>query len=154
MLRVQLPPALHGLHEVHRGDAIYIVPRTLGSQSGSALIGATIEDAGFDTSTHPRDLTHLRTLAATLLPALSSEKDAPQLEAWAGLRPYTPDRIPLLGPLEGLPAQGIRHFVATGHYRNGILLAPATTVLLADLIEGKPPALDLAPFSPSRFAPS
>jgi len=152
MLRVQLPPALHGLREVHRSDAIYVVPRTLGPQSGSALIGATIEDAGFDTSTHPRDLTHLRTLAAALLPALASETDAPQLEAWAGLRAHTPDRLPLLGPLEGLQEQGIRYFVATGHYRNGILLAPATAVLLADLIQGKPPSLDLAPFSPSRFS--
>jgi glycine oxidase len=154
MLRVQLPPALHGLHEVYRSDAIYIVPRTLGPQAGTALIGATIEDAGFDTSTHTRDLTHLRTLAATLLPTLASEKDAPQLEAWAGLRPHTPDRLPLLGPLEGLPAQSIRHFVATGHYRNGILLAPATAILLTDLIEGKPPTLDITPFSPTRFLPS
>lgn len=154
MLRVQLPSALYGLREVHRSDAIYIVPRTFGPQSGSALIGATIEDSGFDTSTHPRHLTHLRTLAATLLPALASEKDAPQLEAWAGLRPHTPDRLPLLGPIEGLPAQSIRHFVATGHYRNGILLAPATAALLADLIEGKPPTLDLTPFSPARFTSS
>jgi len=150
MLRVQLPPALHGLREVHRSDAIYIVPRTLGPQAGSALIGATVEDAGFDTSTHPRDLTHLRSLAAGLLPALASENDAPQLEAWAGLRPHTPDRLPLLGPLE----PGSSHFLATGHYRDGILLAPATAVLLADLVEGKPPALDLAPFAPSRFSSS
>ena len=150
MLRVQLPPALHGLREVHRSDAIYIVPRTLGPNAGSALIGATVEDAGFDTSTHPRDLTHLRTLAAVLLPALASENDAPQLEAWAGLRPHTPDRLPVLGPLES----GSRHFLATGHYRDGILLAPATAVLLADLVEGNPPALDLTPYSPARFTSS
>jgi glycine oxidase len=148
MLRVELPATLHGLREVHRSDEVYIVPRTLGPQAGTALIGATIEDVGFDTSTHPRDLTHLRVLAAALLPALASEKDAPQLEAWAGLRPHTPDRLPLLGPLE----PGSRHFLATGHYRNGILLAPATAVLLADLIEGKPSTLDLTPFSPARFA--
>lgn len=150
MLRVRLPPALYGLCEVHRGDEIYIVPRTLDPQAGTALIGATVEDAGFDTSTHPRDLTHLRALAAALLPALSDESAAPQLEAWAGLRPHTPDRLPILGPL----APGSRHFIATGHYRNGILLAPATAVLLADLIEAKPPILNLTPFSPSRFSPS
>jgi len=148
MLRVQLPPSLQGLHEVHRSDEIYIVPRTLGRQAGTALIGATIEDAGFDTSTHPRDLTHLRALAANLLPALADESSAPQLEAWAGLRPHTPDGLPLLGPAE----PGRRHFLATGHYRNGILLAPATAVTLADLVEAKPSALDLTPFSPSRFA--
>jgi glycine oxidase len=147
ILRVQLPPALHGLREVHRSDAIYIVPRTLGPQAGSALIGATIEDAGFDTSTHPRDLTHLRALAAGLLPGLAAENEAPQLDAWAGLRPHTPDRLPLIGPL----VPGSRHFLATGHYRNGILLAPATAVLLADLIQGKSPALDLTAFSPARF---
>jgi len=148
MLRVQLPPGLQGLREVHRSDEIYIVPRTLGPQAGTALIGATIEDAGFDTSTHPRDLTHLRALAANLLPALADESSAPQLEAWAGLRPHTPDRLPLLGPVE----PGSRHFLATGHYRNGILLAPATAVILADLIEAKPSNLDLTSFSPSRFA--
>jgi glycine oxidase len=147
MLRVQLPPALRGLHEVRRSDDIYIVPRTLGPQAGTALIGATIEDAGFDTSTHPRDLTHLRTLAATLLPELADESAAPQLEAWAGLRPHAPGHLPVLGPLE----PGSHHLIATGHYRNGILLAPATAILLADLIQAKPPTLDLTPFSPSRF---
>jgi glycine oxidase len=150
MLRVQLPPGLQGLHEVHRSDEIYIVPRTCGPQAGTALIGATIEDAGFDTSTHPRDLTHLRALSASLLPTLADESSSPQLEAWAGLRPHTTDSLPLLGPLD----PGSRHFIATGHYRNGILLAPATAVVLADLIEAKPPTLDLAPFSPSRFSPS
>jgi glycine oxidase len=148
MLRVKLPPGLRDLKEVHRSDDIYIVPRTLGPHAGTALLGATIEDAGFDTSTHPRDLTQLRSLAAGLLPALADEAAAPQLEAWAGLRPHTPDRLPLLGPIE----TGSRHFLATGHYRNGILLAPATAVLLADLIEGKQPALDLTPFSPARFS--
>jgi len=150
MLRVQLPPSLGNLREVHRSDQIYIVPRTVGTQAGTALIGATIEDAGFDTSTHTRDLIHLRDLAAMLLPALASEKDAPQLEAWAGLRPYTPDRLPILGPVE----PGSHRFLATGHYRNGILLAPATAILLADLITGKTPALDLMPFSPARFSQS
>jgi glycine oxidase len=148
MLRVQLPPSLKNLCEVHRSDPIYIVPRTLGPQAGTALIGATIEDAGFDTSTHPRDLTQLRTLAATLLPALAIESAAPQLEAWAGLRPHLPDRLPALGAVQA----GSRHFIVTGHYRNGILLAPATAVLLADLVEGKLPSLNLTPFSPARFA--
>jgi len=152
MLRVRLPPSLKNLREVHRSDAIYIVPRTLGPKAGSALIGATTEDAGFDTSTHPRDLTHLRSLAAELLPALASEVDAPQLDAWAGLRPHTPDRLPVLGRIKlGSFEPGSRRFLATGHYRNGILLAPATAILIADLIEGKLPALDLTPFSPARF---
>jgi len=150
MLRVHLPPGLQGLREVHRSDEIYIVPRTLGPQAGSALIGATIEDAGFDISTHPHNLAHLRALAANLLPALADESSTPQLEAWAGLRPHTPDGLPLLGVFK----PDSRHFLAAGHYRNGILLAPATAAILADLIEAKPSTLDLTPFSPARFYPS
>lgn len=150
MLRVQLPPSLKNLCEVHRSDAVYIVPRTLGPQAGTAIIGSTVEDAGFDTATHPRDLLHLRTLASELLPALASESVAPQIEAWAGLRPHLPDGLPALGPLQ----PGSHHFIATGHFRNGILLAPATAVLLADLITGKTTALDLTPFSPARFSQS
>jgi glycine oxidase len=139
MLRVQLPSPLT---EVHRAEHIYIVPRTLGPQAGSALIGATIEDAGFDTATHPADLANLRARAAELLPELSA---APQLEAWAGLRPFTPDSLPLLGALSP------REFVATGHFRNGILLAPATARVMADLLENKAPAIDLTSFSPNRY---
>jgi glycine oxidase len=144
MLRVQLPSPLT---EVHRSEHIYIVPRTLGPHAGSALIGATIEDAGFDTTTHPADLANLRARAAELLPALASESEAPQLEAWAGLRPYTRDGLPLLGALPFSP----REFVATGHFRNGILLAPATARVMADLLEGKSPSVDLTAFSPERF---
>jgi len=144
MLRVQLPSPLT---EVHRSEHIYIVPRTLGPQAGTALVGATLEDAGFDISTHPDDLANLRARAAELLPALASEADAPQLEAWAGLRPYTRDSLPLLGALPFSP----REFVATGHFRNGILLAPATARVMADLLESKSPAVDLTAFSPDRF---
>ena len=144
MLRVQLPAPLT---EVHRSEHIYIVPRTLGPHAGTALIGATIEDAGFDTTTHPADLASLRARAAELLPALGSEAAAPQLEAWAGLRPYTRDGLPLLGALPFSP----REFAATGHFRNGILLAPATARVMADLLEGKSPTIDLTPFSPARF---
>jgi glycine oxidase len=105
-----------------------------------------VEDAGFDTAVHQRDLDHLRSLAAKLLPALASGREAPLLEAWAGLRPATPDGLPVLGRI-GSSSE----FVATGHFRNGILLAPATAVLLADLLEGRPPAVDLSAFSPGRF---
>ena len=145
MFRVQLP-ATFPLREVHRSERIYIVPRTQGPQAGTALIGATVEDAGFDTIVHTSGLAHLRTLAAELLPQLADEAVAPQVEAWAGLRPATADSLPMLGPLS--PGQ----FIATGHFRNGILLAPATAAVMADLIEGRSPAIDIAPFSPVRFA--
>jgi glycine oxidase len=146
MLRVKIPANL-ALDQVHRSRDIYIVPRTHGPQAGTALIGATDEDAGFDLHVHQPDLDRLRSRAAHLLPALASTDDAPQVEAWAGLRPGTADGLPLLGPLPG----SARQWVATGHYRNGILLAPATASALADLLEGKQPTVALNPFAPHRL---
>jgi len=144
MLAVSLPPSLP-LHLVVRTPDIYIVPRTSGPHAGRAIIGATIEDAGFDKTLHPSDIAHLRSLAVALLPPLA---DAPQLEAWAGLRPATPDGLPLLGALPTEP----NHFIATGHYRDGILLAPATAHVMAQLLSGESPSIDLTPFSPTRTA--
>jgi glycine oxidase len=143
MLSVSLPPALL-LHLVVRTPEIYIVPRTTNSSERRAIIGATIEDAGFDKTVHPADIAKLHALAATLLPQLVS---APILESWAGLRPATPDGLPILG---ALPTHS-HHHMATGHYRNGILLAPATAHLVAQSILGEPTSLDLSPFSPARF---
>ncbi len=130
MLAVSLSPSLP-LHIVVRTPRIYIVPRISGPNAGRAIIGATIEDAGFDKTLHPSDIAHLRSLAASLLSPLA---DAPQLEAWAGLRPATPDGLPLLGALPTQP----NHFVATGHYRDGILLAPATAHVMAQLLTNVP----------------
>ena len=142
MLAVALSPSLP-LHIVIRTPRIYIVPRTSGPNAGRAIIGATIENAGFDKTVHPSDIAHLRSLAASLLSPLA---DAPQLEAWAGLRPVTPDGLPLLGALPTQP----NHFIATGHYRDGILLAPATARVMAQLLSGVSPSVDLTPFSPAR----
>ena len=69
------------------------------------------------------------------------------VESWAGLRPATPDRLPIVGA-----GSHPRQFIATGHYRNGILQAPGTALVMADLIEGKAPAIDLSALSPLRFA--
>ena len=142
MLAISLPASLP-LDLVVRTPDIYIVPRTIGPDAGRAIIGATIEDAGFDKTLHPTDIERLRSLAVALLPALSP---SPVLEAWAGLRPATPDGLPLLGALSTQPHQ----FIATGHYRDGILLAPATAHLLAQLILDETPSLDLSAFSPAR----
>ena len=143
MLSVVLPPSLP-LNIVVRTSDIYIVPRISGPNAGRAIIGATIEDAGFDKIVHPSDIVRLRSRADALLPPLA---DAAQLEAWAGLRPATPDGLPLLGALPTQP----NHFLATGHFRDGILLAPATAHVIAQLVSGESPAIDLAPFSPSRI---
>jgi glycine oxidase len=144
MFAVSLPSSLP-LSLVLRTLEIYVVPRTSGPNAGRAIIGATVEDAGFDKSVHPADIDRLRTLAADLLPPLAH---VPQLEAWAGLRPTTPDGLPLLGPI----SSGQNHFIATGHYRNGILLAPATALVMARLLSGEQPSIDIRPYSPDRTA--
>jgi glycine oxidase len=146
MLRVQMP-AMKWITEVHRRADVYIVPRTQGPQAGTALIGATVEDAGFDVSTRPADLEGLRLLAAELVPVFADAVDTPMVEAWAGLRPWTADELPVIGTMEGSG----KEFVATGHFRNGILLAPGTAIVLADLVEGKPERVDLAAYGPERF---
>ena len=143
MLAIALPHRLR-LGTVLRTPSIYIVPRTQGPNAGRAIVGATIEDCGFDKSTHSADITHLHTLAAQLIPELAS---ATVLETWAGLRPATVDGLPLLGALPGNP----RHLLATGHYRNGILLAPATAQLVAQLLLHESPSIDPLPYAPARI---
>jgi glycine oxidase len=142
MLSVAIPPNLP-LNLVIRTPDIYIVPRTTGPNAAQAIIGATVEDVGFDKTVHPSDIARLRVLAAELLPPLA---DAPQLETWAGLRPATSDGLPLLGQLPNHP----HHLLATGHFRDGILLAPATARLITQLLTNEPPSINLTPFSPTR----
>lgn len=111
--------------------------------AGHAIIEATVEDVGFDTTVHPEAIQKLHFAAARLLPPLAN---APLIESWAGLRPATEGSLPILGSLPDRP----RHIVATGHFRNGILLAPATALLMAQLLGAEDPASDLAPFSHHR----
>jgi glycine oxidase len=70
----------------------------------------------------------------------------PILETWSGLRPATPDELPILGSSD---VAGV--YYATGHYRNGVLLAPITAAIMAALVEGRKPSIDIGPYSPSRF---
>jgi len=139
MLAVELPSSLP-LHVVLRTPDIYIVPRTTQVAETRVVIGATVEEAGFDKTVNVPDIARLRGLAAQLLPVIA---DAKELETWAGLRPATVDNLPLLGAIPGHDNQ----FVATGHYRNGILLAPATARVMAELITGESPSVDLSAFS-------
>lgn len=138
MLAVVMPSKGFLKHVVRSPD-VYLIPRS----SGLLAIGATLEEAGFDKQTVPETIQRLHQSALNLLPELSSARI---LEAWAGLRPGTPDQLPILGTTE------IRgYYVATGHYRDGILLAPVTAKLMTQLISGAHPDHDLDPFSLLRF---
>jgi glycine oxidase len=114
----------------------YLVPRS----DGRLLVGATVEDAGFDVRVTAGAMRRLLDAALAALPALAELTVA---ETWAGLRPATPDGLPYIGEAE---VEG--YFVAAGHYRNGILLTPATATLVADIVEGK--ASGPRAFSPKR----
>jgi glycine oxidase len=123
-----------------RSQRGYLVPR----EDGRILAGSTIERAGYEKGVTPEGLQQVLAAAVQIAPALAA---AQVVETWSGLRPDTPDHLPILGPtdVEGL-------VMATGHYRNGILLAPITAKLIADwILEGKAHPL-LEPFSPLRFA--
>jgi glycine oxidase len=128
------------VRHVVRTPEVYLIPRS----DGRMLIGATAEEAGFDKQTVPETIQKLRQVAIDLVPKLA---DARFLQAWAGLRPGTPDGLPILG---ATPTPG--YFVATGHFRDGILLAPATAKLMAQLMIGATPEMDAAKFSAERFA--
>jgi glycine oxidase len=141
ILLLKGPPGLLG-PVVNDGDC-YLVPR----QDGRILVGSTMEDAGFDAVTTPAALTRLRELASTLLPATA---ELPVETDWAGLRPGTLDRMPYVGPVPDLPGL----ILATGHFRNGILLAPITAALVTDVIEGREPSVDLGPFTCREVDPS
>lgn len=136
ILLTQAAPDLIG--PVIEAADTYLIPRA----DGKILIGSTLEDVGFDKTVTLDALGSLSSRAAAILPALAK---LPLVASWAGLRPSTPDRLPYIGrtSMEGL-------LVATGHYRNGILLAPVTAELVADLIAGRTPSIDLAPFDPQR----
>ena len=132
--------APHGLeNHVVRAPEVYVVPR----RDGRILIGSTLEDAGFDKRVDPDTIQRLQQAASNLIPELG---EARMLETWAGLRPGTPDALPLLGATE-VP----NYFVAAGHYRDGILLAPVTALVMAQVVRGCKPELDLSAFSPARF---
>ena len=132
-------PARGLLRHVVRSPEIYLIPRS----DGRLLAGATVEEAGYDKRTVPDTIQQLHHAAVAMLPAL---KDARVLEAWAGLRPGTPDNLPILGTTT-TPG----YYVAGGHFRDGILLAPVTARVMAQVIAGGQPEYDLAPFSMERF---
>ncbi len=143
MLCLRMPNQPHEPYPLQRvlfGDNIYLVPR----QDGRLIIGATVEEIGWTPHNTPEGIQKLLTKAIDLYPGVADW----QIEQfWWGFRPGTPDELPILGvsPCENL-------YLATGHYRNGILLAPITATLIGDLIlEGKSDPL-LSDFSWQRFS--
>jgi glycine oxidase len=139
MLAVQMPRGAPLLEHVVWGPAIYLVPRS----DGRLLIGATVEEMGFDASLTAGGMMDLLREAWETLPGIY---DLAVVESWAGFRPASPDDAPILGPtaLDGL-------VMATGHHRNGILLAPLTARAVADhILSGEVPA-SIAPFGLGRF---
>jgi glycine oxidase len=117
----------------------YLVPR----DDGRLLAGSTEEEAGFDKRTTDESIAELVAFARSLIPALA---DAQLEKTWAGLRPGSFDGLPYLGRLPGLS----NAFVAAGHFRSGLFLSPATAVVMAQLLCGEQPAVDLAPFRVGR----
>ncbi len=126
-------------HCIHAAD-VYLVPRP----SGELLIGATVERVGFVRAVTPEGIGSLIRGALELVPDLA---DRPITRTWSGFRPWAPDSLPILGPWPKV--SGV--FVATAHFRNGILLAPITARLMKELIVDGKPSLDLTPFFPDRF---
>ena len=135
MIALMPPPGVALPGPVLWGHGVYAVPR-----GGQLLIGATVEDAGFDTSVSDAAQDQLWAAGARMISGLESWR---LVEHWAGLRPGSPDGLPLLGPL----ADGL--CVASGQYRNGILFAPAIADMIRDQILGRAPVSPA--FDPKRF---
>ncbi|MCA0754998.1 glycine oxidase ThiO [Paenibacillus sp. N4] len=126
-------------HMVFSSQAYWV-----GKKNGSLVCGASEDVAGFQTSVTERGIGRLLRSSEKLLPFLKGKEP---LHRWAGLRPATRDGLPLLGQAEDTGTV----IMAAGHYRNGILLSPATAAVVADLLEEKPADIRLDRFAPDRF---
>jgi glycine oxidase len=127
------------LKKVLRSEYGYLVPR----RDGRIIAGSTLENAGFAKQVTPQGVRQILDAALDLAPALI---DAKIVDEWSGLRPGTPDLLPIIGPTD-IPGL----WLATGHYRNGILLAPATAKIMRDWIVTGKSNFNAESFSPLRF---
>jgi len=135
--RLPRPASRHVVYE-----EVYVIPRA----TGEHIIGSTVEYVGFDKRVTLEAIAGLLADATRLVPAL---REAEMVASYGCLRPASADELPLLGRVAGTPGL----VVATGHFRNGILLAPITGTLIADLIVQGRTAIPLAPFRPDRPFP-
>jgi glycine oxidase len=129
------------LRQIVAGGGGYLLPRA----DGTIAVAATVDSPGFDLRVTPEGLAWLTGLVRTVAPALAGAR---VVETWAGLRPDSPDGAPILGRAPGHD----NLWIATGHYRNGILWAPITGELLSEAILTGTIDPELAPYAPSRFA--
>ena len=136
---VELSTAAPPLSHVILGPRCYLVPR----DDGRVLVGATVEFVGYRRGVTAGAVRDLLDAAIELVPALGH---AALRDAWSSFRPFTPDELPLLGRtrIAGL-------LLATGHYRNGILLAPITAEIVLAIALGRKPPVDVAPFEAARL---
>ncbi len=111
---------------------------------GEVIIGSTTEEVGFEVGTTPEAL---KTLSAGALRAVPFLKDVRVKRVWSGLRPGSPDELPILGPVEGLGG----YLNACGHFRTGILNSPLTGLLIAEMASDEPTSFPVEPFLLSRF---
>jgi glycine oxidase len=139
MVELEMPAPVTG--HVVLGPRCYLVPR----DDGRVLVGATVEFVGYRREVTAGAVHQLLGAALELAPSLGS---ATLRSSWSSFRPYTPDQLPLLGRSE-MP--GV--VLATGHYRNGILLAPITAELVRAIVLGKKTPIDLTPFEAARLKP-
>lgn len=128
------------IERVIRSENAYVVPRA----DGRMVAGSTLENVGFHKGVTAEGKQKILMGVAQMIPALAS---AQIVESWSGLRPGTPDNLPIIGPTE---IEGL--LVATGHYRNGILLAPATAKIVRNLIVTGKTDFNIKPFSSERFS--
>jgi glycine oxidase len=144
---LRLRPRVGGLRlgrsvrAVVEGSSVYLVPR----EDGSLVVGATVEEQGFDTMVTAGAVYELLRDARTVVPGVS---ELTLDEAVAGLRPGSPDNGPVVGTHEAVAGL----VVATGHYRNGILLAPLTADSAVAALTGRQAPPELLPFGPARFS--
>jgi len=134
MLLYQLPPDTLP-HILYHRD-FYLIPR----QDGHILAGSTVEDVGFDKATTHEIAAELAAKAAALLPQLA---DAPVIKHWSGLRPGSPDNIPVIDRHPGFD----NLYLNTGHFRYGVTMAPASAEIMVSLINGQKPFLHAAAYA-------
>jgi len=137
MILFKGPPGLVSRITLYKGR--YVIPR----RDGHVLVGSTLEYVGFEKQTTQQGLQDLKQSAFELIPDLAAQ---PIVQHWAGLRPGSPDGIPMTGPHPEIA----NLFINAGHFRNGVVLGPATARLLADQLSGRSPDLDPQPYLPEN----